>query len=328
MSKLIFIHCLFFSLLLSCAPSLRNSAGRTKENNSRSSHQPGITDKGIIDSADILQYDFLADKKPLSLMELPETEEGGFVLSAGYYEADFKSYCLQPGTPDPSPRDAYLQAPLKGYRKDIIESILRNSQKKPYLNQQNIQLLLWSVVSGSNFNKLSSPVQSTASQLLSSKQIFELKGGVMGVIKTLSVALPSGNNNLQKLFDIGTDSYEAFERMAVLRQPSEITHPEFKKDQWQKHEEGYYVRYFPAGYQKVRIQVYVPDALVNSPEKYILFDPVSMMAMPANSNAQKLGIGAPVIDIVRRIITIPNNPREIKKLPNPGNPKNPKTGTR
>jgi hypothetical protein len=68
------------------------------------------------------------------------------------------------------------------------------------------------------------------------------------------------------------------------------------------------VRYFPNSYQHVKIQVYVPDGLVDSTGKrngeYLLFDPVSLMAVPANSNAQRLGIGAPVVDILRKVIEI------------------------
>jgi hypothetical protein len=218
MSKFLLRNLWFVIILTSCAPSSRNSSGKGNNNNS-GNNLPDNSIRKQIDSTDLLQYDFLATKKPASLMESPATQDGGFILSTGYYEAEFKSYCLQPGTPDPTPRDAYLQAPLSGYRKEIIHSILRNSQDKPNLNQRNIQLLLWSVVSGSNYSKLASSVQSTAQQLLTPKQIFELKGGVMGVVKTMSAAFPTGNGDLQKLFDIGTDSYEAYERMAVLRQP-------------------------------------------------------------------------------------------------------------
>jgi len=64
-------------------------------------------------------------------MELPQTEDGEIVLSEGFYEAEFKSYCLQPGTPSPSDRDAYRQGPLTANRKDIVETILRNSLKSP-----------------------------------------------------------------------------------------------------------------------------------------------------------------------------------------------------
>ena len=199
-------------------------------------------------------------------MDLPQTEDGEIVLSDGFYEANFKSYCLQPGTPSPSGNDAYRQAPLTGYRKDIIETVLRNSLKRTDLEQRNIQLLLWSVVSGSDFRKLSWEVQTTAQQLLSRKQIFELKGGVMGVVKTVSEALPatgvtSANLKLKQLFELGTSSYELFERVAVLQQSPGTNKATINKDQWYKQSNGYYLRYFPSSYQNVKIQVYVPEGM-------------------------------------------------------------------
>ena len=135
-------------------------------------------------------------------MDLPQTQDGGFVLAPGFYEAEFKTYCLQPGTPDPSQGDAYLQGPVTGYRKDIIESVLLNSRENPELDQRNIQLLLWSVVSGSNFNKLSYAVQADAMKLLTPKQVFTLKGGVVGVIKTVSqtTGVFNANNGIQTTF--------------------------------------------------------------------------------------------------------------------------------
>ena len=261
-------------------------------------------------------------------MDLPQTEDGEIVLSDGFYEADFKSYCLQPGTPSPSGNDAYRQGPLTGYRKDIIETVLRNSLKRPDLEQRNIQLLLWSVVSGSDFRKLSWEVQTTAQQLLSRKQIFELKGGVMGVVKTVSEALPatgvtSANLKLKQLFELGTSSYELFERVAVLQQSHGTNKTAINKDQWYKQSNGYYLRYFPSSYQHVKIQVYVPEGMAekNSQEQ-MLFDPVTMMAIPAHSNSQRLGIGAPAIDIIRKIIQIQKTPDNPKKPPvKPSNPK-------
>src|SRR4026208_401837 len=104
-----------------------------------------------IDTIGFEQPIIVPDKKLQSLMDLPQTQYGGFVLAPGFYEAEFKTYCLQPGTPDPSQGDAYLQGPVTGYRKDIIESVLLNSRERPELDQKNIQLLLWSVVSRSNF---------------------------------------------------------------------------------------------------------------------------------------------------------------------------------
>src|SRR6186713_2814128 len=161
----------FVFLLAACSRQVH----KTKEplNNS--------TDNSVIPE----QPGIAANKTLNSLMDLPQTQNGGFVLSPGFYEAEFKTYCLQPGTPDPSQGDAYLQGPVTGYRKDIIESVLLNSREKPELEQRNIQLLLWSVVSGSNFDKLSQPVQADAMKLLTPKQIFTLKGGVAGLVKTV-----------------------------------------------------------------------------------------------------------------------------------------------
>ena len=197
----------FVILLAACTATSRNSKQTVNTVSEDNSAQPVIA----------------SEQLPLPLTDLPQTQYGGFVLKPGFYEAEFKTYCLQPGTPDPSPRDAYLQGAVTGYRKEIVEDILINSRKKTDLDQRNVQLLLWSVVSGSDFNKLSPAVKADAATLLTPKQIFELQGGVLGVIKTVSYStgILSSNKELQKLFDVSA-SYEKFERIAVLREPSQI----------------------------------------------------------------------------------------------------------
>ena len=93
---------------------------------------------------------------------------------------------------------------------------------------------------------------------------------------------------------------------------------DYKKEQWYKQTGGYYLRYFPNGYQQVKIQVYVPKGTLDSSGmqegNYLIFDPVTQMATPANSNAQRLGIGSPVADIIRKIIRIQ------KDIPTPKRP--------
>ena len=304
---------LCFIILLSGCASSRNS-NQTISNNS-------------IDTGSSVQPAITPDKKPQSLMNLPQTQYGGFVLTPGFYEAEFKTYCLQPGTPDPSQGDAYLQGPLTGYRKDIIESVLLNSREKPDLDQRNIQLLLWSVVSGSNFNSLSYPVQADAMKLLTPKQVFILKGGVGGVIKTVSQSssIFNANKGMLRLFETGITSYESFERLAVLKEASQIRRKDVKPDQWYRQKENYYVRYFPVSYKKVKIQVYVPDGLMDVDGKvngeYIVFDPTGQQAIPAFTNAQRLGIGAPVLDMIRIIIQVNKGSNPPKKIPEKKNPK-------
>jgi hypothetical protein len=258
--------------------------------------------------------------KPDSLNNLPATQYGGFVLSPGFYEAEFKTFCLQPGTPDPSPRDAYLQSPITGYRSDIVESVLLNSRKRSDLKQRNVQLLLWSIVSDGNYNSLSKDVRGDAERLLTSKQIFELKGGWANVVRTVSNNLPSGNSDFKRILDLGSESYEKIEKIAVLPEPSKIHRPDYQLDQWYQQEDGYYVRYFPVSYKSVRMQVYVPDGLMDADGKvngeYLVFDPTGTQVIPANSNAQRLGVGGTVIDIIRKVIIINRqNKPEPKKIP-------------
>ena len=313
MSKYLLSSLLVFILISACVSASRNNTAKTEPAKEAVANN--------VDSS-------LTGQQPLSILDLPQSQDGEIILSEGYYEGDFRSYCLQPGTPDPSERDAYTQAPLGGYRKDIVETILRNSVDRTDLDQRNIQLLLWSVVSGSDYNKLSSSVKSTSRQLLTSKQIFALQGGVVGVMKTIAASLPETGispalSSMKNLFELGNSSYEAYEQIAVLRQPSTIRKADYKKDQWYKQDGGYYVRYFPSGYQRTKIQVYVPKGTLDQDGKrsgsYLTFDPVTMMAIPANSNAQRLGIGAPVAVIIRKVIQI-NKPTPAPKKPPVSNP--------
>jgi hypothetical protein len=290
-------------IICSCVSSARN-------NNQNS----------IAADSNAIQVEITDSATPVPLTNLSRTEEGGFILAPGYYETEFKTFCLQPGTPDPRPSDAYLQLPMSGYRKEIVETILLNSRSKPGIPQRNVQLLLWSVVSKSDFNKLPAAVKSDARELLTSKQIFELKGGVMTVVKTVSKILPgSGANNIRQLFAMGTSSYDAFEKIAVLREPSQKRRANFKNDQWYKQKQNYYVRHFPVSYQRIRVQVYVPDNMLDTAGKaageYVVFDPTGLQTVPANSNAQRLGIGGPVLDIIRNVIKINKPSLPPKKLP-------------
>lgn len=324
MSRILPATLLIISLVTACGPSSRYSASRQTGPAAKNAEEQ-VDDSGNTTFSAIMDIEtLLADRSPESLLNLPVSEKGEIVLSEGYHEAEFKSYCLQPGTPDPTDRDAYLQMPLAGPRREILETVLRNSLDKPHLEQKNIQLLLWSIVSRSDYDRLAPSVKRTATQLLTQRQIFELKGGVMGLVKTVATMIPEsglGNsyNQVRNLFELGSSSYEAYERIAVLRQPSVIHSPDYKKEQWHRHRDGYYVRYFPKGYQVVKVQVFVPAGTLDSAGladgRYLLFDPVSTMAVPANSNAQRLGVGAPVVDVIRTIIQIHNSTENRKSQP-------------
>lgn len=303
------LNCFFFVVFFSsCASTAHHKSEHTVKRSSISTMSPVASSFNDVDTTLIMRPGLPVGQSPVSLMELPRTEEGAFVLSPGWYEADFKTYCLQPGTPGPSSNDVYFQAPLEGSRKDIIRTILVNSRTQTQLEQKNIQLLLWSVVSRSDFQNLAPEVKYTAMQLLTPKQLFELQGGVIGVVKTVARVIPASESqsDIRSLFDLGIRSYEAFERLAVVNTPSEIRRTDLKQDQWYRQSEGYFVRYIPYSYKQTKIQVYLPEGVVDSTAyasgNYIVFDPTSWVVVAANSNAQHLGIGGPLLDIVKTVI--------------------------
>lgn len=303
------LRCLALALILSsCASTSRTSEGEPDSKRPLLQNQQPVTSSFRDVDTTLITLNETLPTQPLDLRELPRNQEGAFVLSPGFYESEFKTYCLQPGTPGPSTNDAYFQAPLKGSRKDIIQTILRNSTREQDLDQRNVQLLLWAVVSKTNYSSLSPSVQSAARRLLTPRQVFELQGGMLGAARTAARMLPSGTttDGIKQIFELGMSSYESVERLAVLSTPSTITRSDFKRDHWTKQADGYYVRYLPSSYQKTRIQVYVPagvsDSAAQAQNNFALFDPASLVVVPAYSNAQRLGVGGPVIDIVKVII--------------------------
>jgi hypothetical protein len=312
----------------SCIATSRNQRNLNEE----------VTTDNYTPDPELYYGSILTDSIATSLTDLPRTEDGSFVLSAGFYETEFKTYCLQPGTPDPSNRDAYYQSKYNGPRKDIIETILDNSSQRSSLDQRNVQLLLWSVVSKSDFNKLSPGARSVAYELLTPKQLFELNGGVLGAIKTASkmILVSDQQNDIIRVFESGIRSYEAIENLAVLRTPSNITRNDMVRDQWYRHKDGYFIRYLPESYKKTTVQVYVPDSLMNNyrrsiqdehetvhhiADNYLVFDPSGLVIHSANSNAQRLGVGGPVKDVVKSVIKILE---KNKRTPAPQYPKPPK----
>jgi hypothetical protein len=316
--KLTLLRSFFFiSVLAACSSPRRNTESIQQSKVEPVELQPRI-DSG---------------QAPQSLMDLPQTQFGGFVLKPGFYETDFKTYCLQPGTPDPHNGDAYVQGPISGYRKDIIESVLIHSKEQKDMEQRNIQLLLWSIVTGSNFNNLSYSVQTDAARLLTPKQIFELKGGVVGVLKEASytTGLVNSNSSVKRLFETGIHSYEAYEELAVRHDQSQVVRRGVKFDQWYRQKDNYYVRFVPESYKKVKIQVYVPDGLLDAENKlngeYVVFDPTGQQGIPTFTTAQRLGIGGPVIDVVRAVIEINKALPPTRKAPAPQKKTNSKVPT-
>jgi hypothetical protein len=256
---------------------------------------------------------------PRPLGRQPKSPNNGYLLSPGFYEMTCRSYCLHAGTYGPAKGDGYLYAPLKGPKTDIIQAIVRNSAFKTSIPQTTVQLLIWAVLARTSFKQLSHDLQLASIELLSTKQLFELNGGALGlvpgsVLDQAEGSLPEtarqaliAENNLRQLYSQENATYQDFERIAVLAglAPGGTVYP---AGTWSKHPAGYFVRYFPSGYTRTRVQVYVPAPggpgnAINSEMSNsgyarfasyktslppVPYDASGNVAVPANNSAQRL----------------------------------------
>jgi hypothetical protein len=258
------------------------------------------------------------------LLSAPRTSGGAFLLKPGAYGATVRSYCLHAGTHAPSSGDGYLYAPLKGPRAEIIQTVLRGSVLHPEFSRENIQVLIWTIESPVKLNQYSAPQLQIARSLLSAKQLVKLQGGVLGLIphaiidKGISELGPEAQaakntaERMQSLLTSGTATFEEIERAAVL--PPAKPSASVPRGRWSLHPGGFYIRYLPNSYTQTRIEILVPNkqertqakaisplTLVSFPASFapaqdagdtVEYDPTSDVAVPADTNQQRLGMSA------------------------------------
>lgn len=235
--------------------------------------------------------------KPLASLERTGGN-GGFVLQAGHWAQQNQSYCLHAGTHGPGGGDGYLFAPPRGPAEDQVMTIVRNSAAHPDIDQHDIQLLLWAIVARAKFEKLDHRLQVVAAQLLSPAQILTLNRGALELAgPALQHAIDGMPESVQQILRAeaglrdeltsANASYENAERLAVLAgvAPRGEGSRDVPRGRWSRHPDGYYVRYLPRSYSSTRIEIWVPEG---SPAVGKEFDPARHIAVPGNTNAQRL----------------------------------------
>jgi len=224
----------------------------------------------------VTEVPFLDDfdpKYPISMTTLPRDPKGGFLLPPGLFRLNAQSYCLHAGKYVPGGGDGYLYAPLKGPRSGIIGNILQRSVGHPEVTQRDIQALLWAILSRTKISDMSYEMQLTAAKLLKPEEILEVNGGALGLIpeKLLEKAfakLPpqvrqvlEAEARLREMLTEARATYEELERVAVQFGDAPLGEGsrEVPVGRWSYHPDGYFIRYFPAGYSRTLIQIYVPE---------------------------------------------------------------------
>lgn len=198
--------------------------------------------------------------------------DGGFLLEPGAYEGVFESFCLLPGTHGPVSGDGYLTAPIAGEAAHLVQAVLERSHAHPELPQEDIQQLLWAMLSRAPYSQLDSEIQHAASTLFTRDEIREVEalgGESMGarLRGALRSRVPSpvqgALDQYERLRSLLTDAsatYEEISRVAVLSGPPapQEGDREIPVTRWSYHPDGYFVRYLPEDYTQTTVQIVVP----------------------------------------------------------------------
>ena len=210
------------------------------------------------------------------MIHLPRGADGQFLLvRPGLYQLRFQSYCLHAGAYGPGGGDGYLWAPLRGPRARVIESVLHGSTEHPDIPQQQIQSLIWSILARTKVSDLSDDLRQVARTLLTKKEISALNGGALAQVPHELFDRAFGDlpgpvrrvfeaeARLRSMFVSGVSDFDELERVAVLtgEPPPQEEGPIIPEGRWSYHPDGYFVRYFPSGYQRTLVQLYVPEDL-------------------------------------------------------------------
>ncbi len=234
-----------------------------------------------------------------SLTSLQRSNQGGFVLRAGYYTMLTQSYCLHAGTHGPGGGDGYLYAPVKGSAQAAVQSILQNSVAHPEIEQHDIQLLLWAIVAKAKFEDLDLRLKNVARQLLTTRQIAGLNRSALSVLSSSELTAVTGGlpgpvravveteSRMRGMLSLPGSSYGDIERIAVLggaapRGEGSVDTP---GSRWSAHPDGYWLRFRPNSYTNTQVEIWVPPGSAGVGKTY---DPGTTIAVPGNTARQRL----------------------------------------
>ncbi len=206
------------------------------------------------------------------MASLARTAAGAFKLQPGLWEFNAQSYCLKMGTHERTGGRGYLTGALTGKYAPYVTTILQNSYAHPDIEQRDIQVLLWGVLSGLELKYVVPKSQATARALLSPEQYLALDGGAASWVppELSSQALRKMPHSAQRALNArdrlrkaarrpGT-TYEDLEQIVVLGgDPPRSADDSVPGGRWSWHPDGYHIRYFSENYRETRIQILVGE---------------------------------------------------------------------
>jgi len=220
------------------------------------------------------------------LTKLKRLDDGEFVLQPGFFELSAESFSLEPGDCGTRAAAAFLPAPIRGRRAEIIAAVLKNTELHPEIAHNDIQALLWAIAAGTDFEKMPPAVQQTAARILPHELVAELQGPVQA--KAAQKALMGWlNNRGVKLPFAPSAAAPAATPGPVAVAPG----PAFIRGTYAGMKGGWFIRYLPDGCSKTRVQIIVPEtAFAEEGDAVPVFDPTAFVAVYMASPQMRLGL--------------------------------------
>ena len=245
---------------------------------------------------DIKNADFGKNEKYTNLCSSNFSPSAGYVLKPGFYTVELKSFCMHAGTYAPSKGDGYLYAPLKGQKKEIVNSLIKNWYQNQDIPQQTVQALVWGIIAKSSLKNMNPDMQLAAMKLLSKNELLSLTKMGLDFIPASVMSKAKNNlpqsvqlvleaeNKIRNFFSSSSSSYADLEKLALLGGVNPVT-SEIAYGSWGLHPNGYWTSYQPHGYRQMTVRIFVPST-INS----VNYIPSDDVAVPANTGSQRLKV--------------------------------------
>ncbi|HZR26507.1 MAG TPA: hypothetical protein VFA59_23125, partial [Vicinamibacterales bacterium] len=290
--------------------ALRNVPNRLPDLDRFLSAGPVLTTSGADAVGDLVDElpGSLARGRFNDMTALPRGPRGEFVLRPGRFSMTVESFCLQAGASAGTHGDGFMMAPLKGPWAPIFEGILRSADRVSAIKQESVQLLLWAILARTKLQDMPPEVQAAATAMLSPRDLLTVNGGALSLVpqRLLDLAedrLPDGvrqafeaESRVRQMLSDGISDYAEYESIAVP--DAADARGSIEAGAWIRDRRGFFIRFTPNGYQRVRIEVVVPTTRVAPVVWFarpqaaapLMLDVPATVAVPADAGGQRLGL--------------------------------------
>jgi hypothetical protein len=159
---------------------------------------------------------------------------------------------------------------------------------------------LWSILARTRISDMPRKTQLTAARLLTPAELVALNGGALGLVTDrawgeTSQSLPPAvrrafetEARLRQMLSAVDTSFVELERFAVLGgDPTpDSASRKIPEGRWSYHPGGYFIRFFPSGYSRTEVQVYVPEPMT------IVRDNADRIAWIIDQQGARFDVGA------------------------------------